>query len=272
MKKLFYLILTLALFSSCSKEFIQIFDTATTNTNSADGFWVLETDSIKVTYDFWTTKGVMSFSVYNKLDKPIYIDWKNCSFIYNSNKLNYWADEQKSTLASYYGGYYYSGPLIKPGVTITEGVQASASVTVKSERITFIPPKSFYYRSQFYLMPVEYYKMDAKTATKTIVPRNDKPNKKTTVYEKNFDYTTTPLKFRNYLAFSFTENSTDFFFVDNEFYLTSVKEMDYRHCRGTTITDKKGNIDYSKPFKKKTSFYIKIDPSNSIDYGTAHYY
>lgn len=266
MKKLFYLIFTLVFFASCSKSFVQIFDTSATNTKSVNGFWVFETDTIKVTYEFWASKGVMSFSVYNKLDKPIYIDWKNCSFIYNSNKLNYWVDEQQSALASYYGGYFYNGPLIKPGYTINEGVQASASTTVKPERITFIPPKSFYYRSQFYLMPVDYFKIDSKTLTKTSVQRNDQPKKKTTVYEQTFDYTTSPLKFRNYLAFSFTENATNFFFIDNEFYLAAVKEMDYNHYRGALVTDSQGHTVYSRPFKKKTSFYIKIDPINSIEY------
>lgn len=79
MKKTILLItLALALFSSCSKQFIQVFDTSTTNTKLTDGFWVYETDSIKLTYSFWADKGVMSFSVYNKLNKPIYIDWKKC--------------------------------------------------------------------------------------------------------------------------------------------------------------------------------------------------
>ena len=268
MKKLLNITLIAFLLSSCSKEYIQIFDTATTNTKPTDGFYVFETDSIKVTYEFWTTKGVMSFSVYNKLDKPIYIDWKNCSFISNSNKLNYWVDEQQSTLVSYYGGYFYNGPLIKPGYAINQGIQTSASTIVKPERITFIPPKSFYYRSQFYLLPVNYFKLDAKTAAKTTVPRNDNPNKKTSVYEQNFDYSTSPLKFRNYLAFSFSENSTNFFFIDNEFYLTDVKEMNYKHYLGTTNTDKEGNIFYSRPFKKKSSFFIKIDKVNSIEYNS----
>jgi hypothetical protein len=270
MKKMSYLTLIVIIFSSCSNNFIQIFNTETTNTKLSEGFWVFETDTIKVTYEFWARKGVMSFSVYNKLDKPIYIDWKNCSFIYNSNKLNYWVDEQQSALVSYYGGYFYNGPLIKPGYTVNEGVQASASTTIKPERITFIPPKSYYYRSQFYLLPVDYYKIDTKTATKTTVPRNDKPKKMTTVYEQEFDIETTPLKFRNYLAFSFTENATNFIYIDNEFYLTSIKEMDYRHFRGKLVPDSEGKSDYAKPFKKKTSFYINIAPAYSVDYRTQY--
>ena len=120
-------------------------------------------------------------------------------------------------------------------------------------------------------MPVDYYKINAKTATKTVVPRNDTPKKNTTVYEQSFDYISTPLKFRNYIAFSFTENSNIFFFIDNEFYLTSVKEMDYRHYQGKVTTDKEGKSVYSKPFKKKSSFYIKIDPTNSVGFRTDNY-
>lgn len=255
------------LLSSCSKQFIQIFDTSSNNSKLTDGFWVYETDSIKLTYVFWANKGVMSFSVYNKLDKPIYIDWKNSSFIYNSNKLNYWIDEQQSSIASYYGSYYYNGPLIKPGFTINEGVQVSSSTTVKPERITFIPPKSYYYRSQFYLLPIDYFKIND-SLTKTVGPRNDNAKKKTIVYEKKYDNSSSPLKFRNYLAFTFTENSSDFLFTDNEFYLSSVKEMDYRHFRGIPIKTADGEKDYSKPFKKKTSFYITIDPTKSIEYNS----
>lgn len=265
MKKILLVLLPIILFSSCTKQYIQIFETGSLNVNQSAGFWVFENDSVKLTYEFWANKGVMSFSIFNKLDKPLYIDWKNSSFIYNSNKLNYWVDEQQSTLASYYGGFYYNGPIIKPGLTINEGIQISSSISVKPERITFIPPKSFYYRSQFYLMPILYYQFNKNSVSKSIVSRNDNLNKKTTIYEQNFDYSSSPLKFRNFIAFSFTENASSFFFIDNEFYLLSVKEMDYRHCRGKVISNIGDNDIYAEPFIKKTSFYININPMNSIE-------
>ncbi len=268
MKKIIYFTLSTIIFISfsCSKEYIQIYDTNTTNTKQIEGLWVFETDTLKVTYEFWASKGVMYFSLFNKLDKPIYIDWKNCSFIYNNNKLNYWIDEQQSTLVSYYGGYFYNGPLIIPGLTINNGVQNSFSTTTKPERITFIPPKSNYYRSQFYLLPIDYFKFNSKTVVKTTVPRNDKPKKMTNVYENLYDINTTPLKFRNFLSISLVENSNDFFYVDNNFFLSSVKEMDYRHFQGKILTDSLGERFYSKPTKKKTSFYKKILTENSMDY------
>jgi hypothetical protein len=139
---------------------------------------------------------------------------------------------------------------------------------LKPERITFIPPKSFYYRSQFYLLPIDYFEISTVTAIKKIIPRNDNPKKTTVVWEQNFDYINSPLKFRNYLAFSFSENATNFFFIDNEFYLSSVKEMDYNHYLGAIINNKNGNSEFSRPYKKETSFYIKIDPSYGFEYNS----
>ena len=261
MKKTVFFILLLCFLTSCSKSFIQVFDTASTNTQMKGEYFVYETDTLKITYAFWASKGVMSIGVFNKLEKPLYIDWKNSSFIYNDSKFNYWIEETKTNTDSYYGGYFYKGPLIRPGLTINEGLQSSSSITVKPERITFIPPKSNYYRSQFYLLPVSYYKikLDCK---KTTVTRNDNPKKKTNIYSENFNFDNTPLKLRNYLAFTFSENSTQFFFIDNNFYMTTVKEMDYRHYNGKST----GNFKYEKPFKKMTSFYIKLDTYEGIEY------
>ncbi len=254
-----YLCLSLTiLLSSCSKSLIQIFDTQSTNTQILDGFYVFETDMVKITYSFWTSNGIMSFSVYNKLGVPIYVDWKNSSFIYNDNKLDYWIDESQTQSLSYYRGYYYNGPLLKPGYSYNEGLQSSNSSTLKPERLTFIPPKSNYYRSQFYLWPGEHYKLKAITKF-SVVPRNDNQNKKTKVYTEEFSRSNSPLRFRNYLTFSFTESSPQYFFVDNEFFLNSVKQMDYRHFRGKVIgLDENGFQEYEKPFKRKTSFYIKF--------------
>lgn len=261
MKKIIFIILIYLLITGCSKSLIQVFDICTTNTKTEGEYYVYETDTVKITYAFWATKGVMSFSIFNKLDKPLYIDWKNSSFIYNGDKKNYWIDETHTDLASYYKGVYYNGPLLAPGYSVSSGVQVATSSTVKPERITFIPPKSKFSKSSFYLLPVCYYKSDKFIST--VVPRNDNPKKKTTVLSENFSFDDSPLRFRNYLAFSFSENSQQQFFVDNEFYLTSVKEMEFRHYMGKRLgTDDKGRRIYQKPFKKQTSFHIDIDKVN----------
>lgn len=263
MKKTKYLTFFFFTLIGC-KSYIQVFETKTTNTKIEEGYYIYETDTIKITYAFWGKKGIMSFSVFNKLDKPIYIDWKKSSYIDNSNKFDYWIDEEHIKSASYYGGYFYDGPLIKPGYTINKGIVTTTATKVKIERITFIPPQSNYYRSKFYLLPLTYFKLDTKTEYKE-VNRNDKPQKKTKVYETNYTKNTSPLVFRNFLTFSLTEDFKEKFYVDNEFYLSNIKEMDYSNHFKYEGTDENGRYTIVKPFKKKTSFYLYVPKNENLE-------
>lgn len=232
MKSFYPLLLTVLL--GCSKY--QIFDTKTTDSKIENN--VFETDTVKITYYFWEDKGVMAFSIHNKLSKPIYIDWKNSSFIHNGQKFDYWSDEiqtsgsslttSKSNLAfynSYYRGFWYNG-----GGINSVSVQTSNSNSFKPERITFIPPKSSYSRSSFTLSnaPFSFDKRKEKTL--------------------EFGHGNSPAIFRNYLAMSMTEKGTNYSFVDNEFYVVRVQEIKQRA--------------FSKMGKIPTAFYIEIKPKN----------
>lgn len=257
MKNITFLVVIFLLITGCAKTYIQVLDTSGMNTKLKEGYYVFENDTVKITYAFWENKGVMSFSIFNKTDKPLYIDWKNSSFIHNDNKRDYWIDETHTDLVGYYKGVYYNGPKIEPGYAVSAGAQISASSAVKAERITFIPPKSKFSKSSFLLLPVCYYESDNFTGTDE--PRNDNPKKVTKVITEKFTYDSSPLRFRNYLAFSFVENSQPQFYVDNEFYLSSVTEMDIRHYRGAYLGSDNGVFIYEKPFKKPTAFFINID-------------
>ena len=263
----FLLFVLLVFFTGCSKSYIQVFETKTINTELKDNYFVHETDSVLVTYSFWEDQGIMSFSVFNKLDKPFYIDWKKSSFIYNDNKLDYWIDKTETNSTAYYGGYYYNGPLIRTELTGFEGYSTSVSSTVKPERVTFIPPKSTYYRSQFYLIPDKNFKLNL-SAQENEVPRNDLPKKKTKVYSEQFTENNSPLYFRNYLAVAFNENTESNFYIDNGFYLAAVKEMDVRHYRGKVVPAYQEKIIDHKdsPFNKPNSFFIPVSDHNSVDY------
>ena len=275
MKKiLFITVLGLILFG-CSKQYVQVFKTNSFVETNTDGFYVYENDSLKITYSFWKAKGLMTFSIYNKLKKPLYIDWKKSSYIDNSVKLNYWVDEEITEGLSVYGSYYYNGPLLKPGYAISSTSSASISSTVKVERITFIPPSSNYYRSQFYILPINFFKVDTKTEFDE-VPRKDKPKKSTKVYKSTFTKENSPLAFRNFLTCSFSEDFESEFYVDNEFYIQQVLEMDKRHFaqykfdetkKGKwLIRDEDWNPILFSDFKSPSSFYLKIPEGGSVEY------
>lgn len=257
------------------KSYVQMFNTDSLIIVNDEGFYVHENDSVKITYSFWKEKGLMTFSIFNKLDKPLYIDWKKSSYVDNSVKLDYWVDEEISKVISSYGSYFYADPLLMPGYIVSSTGGASVSSTFKEERITFIPPSSNYYRSQFYILPINFFKLDTKTDF-VEVPRNDKPKKKTKLYKATFSKENSPLVFRNFLTFSLSEDFTSEFYVDNEFYIEEILEMDRRHFgyyrvdetkkgRSSLFEDNKNWILISD-FKNPRSFYLMIPKEGSIEY------
>ena len=91
-----------------------------------------------------------------------------------------------------------------------------------------------------------------------VVTCNDDAKKKTKVYQAEFDSKNTPLSLRNYIAVSKSENFDKEFFVENEFYVSSVKAMYIGHALGknTKAKNDNGEYIYEQPYRKNTSFYI----------------
>ena len=61
--------------TSC-KSSVQVYETKSTNTSVENGLSVYENDSLKITYSFWAENGLITFAIYNKLNVPLYVDWK----------------------------------------------------------------------------------------------------------------------------------------------------------------------------------------------------
>jgi len=250
---------------SC-KSYVQVVNTSS-NLDRNEGFYVYENDTLRITYNFWHDQGIMAFSIYNKLKKPIYVDWKKSSYIDNNVKLNYWIDEEIVRSYSIYAKYIYNGPVHNIYINDTEEIPVSASISnkVKPERITFIPPKSFFSRSDFYIILNSVHL--EKENNYVEVPRNDKPRKETKVYMKTYDIENTPLVFRNFLTFSLSEDFNKEFYVDNLFYISEVLEMDQRHFsqykwdetrKGNWyIRDEHGNPIKFSNYKTPTSFFLE---------------
>ncbi len=257
MKKICYLSVLFLGLNACAARYVYVFETKTTNEKLKSDFYVYEDDTLKITYNFWAQKGAMTFSVYNKQNKPLYIDWKKSSYIENLVKSDYWIDEEKSNSVSYSENRYHG----RIGMVASQGISAGISSKVKIERITFIPPKSIYTRSDFYILP-RAFTLD-KPLKNYAVQRNNKSKKTTTIGEVDFSKENTPLTFRNFLAFSFSEDSNDDFFVDNEFYLSKVIKMNlnqFQYPKSKGIigeTDGNGNFLYIQPYEKPSSFYVK---------------
>ncbi len=222
-----------------------------------DTAYVFENDTLKITYGFWDDRGAMAYAVYNKLNKPIYVDWKKSSFVLNGIKMNYWSDEARASSA----GTSLSIPLYRwYGMNVTAG--SSTTTVTKSERITFIAPQSKVIRGSFHLWSGYISKIPGSSKKELLA----KPGHKEKVSVKTVDYTeaSSPITFRNFITYSTTENFDRELYVDNGFYLSKIQEMATGDFNGRAYYDKnQGKNVRETPFFSLKRFYISAQNPNN---------
>lgn len=252
-------------FYGCSSNYIQVFETTSKNDKIKKEInYVYENDSVRITYGFWGDKGIMSFAVYNKLKKPLYIDWKKSSYISNTTKINYWDDVTTTNTVERRASVGVMNNLALRKYYVANSVGVTSSSSSKPERITFIPPNSNYYRTQFNLFPVKELKIkDFQKVEKASIVNKSKT---ITVFERSIARDESPLIFRNFITLSYSENFVTEFYVDNEFYVSKVTNVKPREFEGmlkkenSSFIQKDENGKYIRisPYKDEKSFYIKV--------------
>jgi len=211
----------------------------------------------------------MSFAIYNKTNRQLYVDWKNSSLILNDQKLEYWIDmthtsttmTSKSRSVRTYSAQpdAFNWSYVIGSMTSTQGTAVSEGSMVRDERITSIPPHAYIGLAKYELMN-HILELDTARSEKFKEVRNDHsidhPNSTTVVTRQRYLPNESPLRFRNYLMVSFSEDMKEPFQTDNAFWLSDVCDMDYRHFHGKRIgVDTRNYPIYAKPYKKRSAFY-----------------
>lgn len=80
----------LVLTSCAPRSDLFLLDIDSTNADRVEDFLTFENDTIRVVYIFWAENGLMGLFIHNKLERPLYIDWKKCSYIVGTTKNDYW--------------------------------------------------------------------------------------------------------------------------------------------------------------------------------------
>ncbi|MES2837427.1 MAG: hypothetical protein V4667_07885 [Bacteroidota bacterium] len=189
-----------------------------------------ETEEIKVTYNFWSDIKFVSFTIYNKTDKPVIIDWAKSHII----------------LQDYSNDYFGSSSTFSRN---SNGVGSS---------LTHLPPKSyieenFTNNTELYFSCTSYFKKMKKGDVVT----ND-------YKEDNSIY-----KMRNYITYLTSDNKekvvdNDFYVsqllrMSKETFLGVKNKNEICDALGK----KKITYDYSYPyFKINRSYQYKILPSS----------
>jgi hypothetical protein len=265
MKYFFAFIICAVILGGCSVNYSQLYETK--STFNEDGNTEFENDTVKISYYFWSESGVLAFSIYNKLNVPIYVDWKKSSYIRNEDKYDYWIDEQNTESNSSYASVTYKGFLTGWG---TVGTSTTTSKAVKPERITFIAPHSKYKKYTFSLYNPKGTLIDT-SVNLEFVPSKRDPKKVVGIYNRNYVYSDANTIFRNFLTLSTSEKFDKEIYVDNTFYVSKITEMPVDELLGP-YTVNGNNIIYSLPYKENNRFYIKIiDEMTTLSYRKKHH-
>ncbi|MBK7958761.1 MAG: hypothetical protein IPK03_12045 [Bacteroidetes bacterium] len=91
-------ILSALLICSCASMY-QVQETKSPDTKFENDAYVFENAEVKINYNFWALGGQVGFTITNKLDIPIYIDWNQSHLIFNGSSYEYWYDEEETKSA-----------------------------------------------------------------------------------------------------------------------------------------------------------------------------
>ncbi len=241
MKSASFLLLLLTLLASCTPN-IQVVTLRGSNVQPVEEGLVLDNDTLTLRYNFASERGRMHLSIVNKLDRPLYIDWKRSSFIIGQDKVDYWrdvSDVQLSGASSSSSLYYMSGQLSR------------------DDAVGFIPPQTKLEKQQFVIVPNGTLRLPG-----TFTIEQEKANwvdrkKLVDVRLYAYDDAQSPLTFRNYLTLSTDKDFKTEFHSDTKFWASDVKVLP----RDQILTRKMSSeYDYSLPipFKKADSFYLTL--------------
>jgi hypothetical protein len=207
--------------SACSttSTLYQVFHTESKDASfeSKSGAYAYDDANVHIDYNFWGKDGEMYFDLFNKSDKPIYVDLNKSHLIYNGEALNYFADKKIGLIRS----------------------------TIQ------IPPKSF-----------SSFKYE-KPLTTGYPVCGISYQKKGDPDVRTFDEKTSPLKFRNYVTYDYSEAFSSPLIIDSKFWVEKIYYMQealYKG-KGEYLKDCKGNrgsYAYSYPYIQDNNFYYKF--------------
>ena len=249
--------ITFSLLESCTKYSnlyeVKPFD----NSISENDFFYFENDTVKITYSFWGKKGVMSYTVFNKLNIPIYIDWKKSSLIKNDQKFDYWIDEINTKGKSFnnnrsdYSSLYYGGYNI-----FNYGTSISESKSIKPERITFLSPKSNVTRVQSNLYNLIPEVISSPCKKEKIIAKN---GKKVSVSYIEMSKSNSTFNFRNFITVSTTEKFEKEIYIDNGFYVYRINKLKSWDMIPEAVYNKEKKIDETiMPISSPKMFFIDL--------------
>lgn len=218
--------------SSCTSYFYQVYDVSTDGLKQQDNSLVYENDDCKVLYNLWSNNGELKFAIINKTGRDIFVNMGQSFYVANGLAVDYYQGRTYTSQAyimTAYSNSHVAGSASGRGFSWGEGlfsedakaiVAASEKKLVKAQltgetraekEIVCIPANCF--------KVFNYYKVKP-ARVKACVNEKDFPKRSNLV--NTYTQTTTPMSFRNRIAYGFTKDDVAEKHIDNNFWISSI--------------------------------------------------
>ena len=174
--------------------------------------FVHENDSIQVVYNFHGAGGPIKISVYNKLDTPIFVNWRMSSLIVDGLSRSY-----KDNVSTMQGNA--SGTALDWGSGFSTTNSAFSGMVSHDEEVSFIPPGRFVtatpaaLKSGFFASPP-----NIKPARKVIRTVSGNSTGRSYLYASE----NSPLQYQSYLTYSADVNFSSIATVEDSFWVSEL--------------------------------------------------
>lgn len=202
MKRILFVLSVVALFSlsSCSSYYYSVLESNDTiGEKNGNRDFVIENDSVFISYCFYGEDAPISITVYNKMDEPLFVDWQRSALIIDDVATSYYQEKvpiQGQTESSYSGDAYRWNR----NYSITDGYSAGsfAGEIALPKGVSFIPPKSKVESTPLRLSNFPFDQIPKDQYTRQKFAKSN--SSVVTVRVKKITEEDTPLAFRSYLS------------------------------------------------------------------------
>ena len=272
-KMYFGLMLACLGFASCDPVKYQVFEVQYPGMTMKDNSVVYENQDCRISYNLWSENGSMEFIFRNQSEKDIFIDMSQSFFIKNGAAYDYYKGRSYESRTyeglpldlyaanTYIGtaGYWpdrYLLPIVAVNKSVALKTGFSNSVTVQEPKYICVPAKTYKVIGVYRIYPKREV-----TCNHSV----DYPKNISTV--KSYNEDDSPLKFTNRLAYSFEEGDKSPRYIDNSFWLSSIKNYSQKDAL------EEEDIKVGCTSKKKTMRFFKIGGPNQfyVEYKGSNY-
>ena len=249
--------------SSCAPSRSQLITLNSNNLKStSQQSFAYDTDTLRLSYQFFSERGTVHFTIENKLSKPLYIDWQRSSFIIGQKKLDYWHDVASvnlngSAYTSTYSRYLRNSSSSYSSISLNGKIQ-------KDNFVDYIPPATKLDKSQFVVLPGDYLNLPGPFSVKQVPSTNSSTTKPVEIQEYQYTDINSPLSFRNYLTLSTDKEFKNEFVIDSKFWASTVQVMSHKQLTGGDVyefdlKDSNSSVLKSLPYYRSNAFFINLN-------------